>query len=451
MKDAWFIAMGRVRRSAFLASMMIVAAFSLPGCKKSDPDKGAPPAQGPPPAVTVTEAVKKNVPIWGDFVARTAADEEVELRARVEGFLEKVNFDTGQKVKAGDVVFEIEKNRYKATVESAKARVAKAESDLLLAQKQVKVLEARAAVAQNEANLVKASQDVVRIRPLVEQKAVSKQDLDAAVASESVAKAGVDASKAALQNAELTSEAYIRVSEADVLSAKAVLTNAELDLAYTTIKAPIGGEIGQRNVDPGNLVGRGDSTLLATIVKADPILVHFSIPETDYLRLKQLAGSESEATSRKAKLAFELLLADGSKYPKPGKLHRVEATVDAETSMLSVEASFPNPEYLLKPGQFGRVRVVLEEREGAIVIPQRSVVEIQGAQIALVVDAANKVVMRTLTIADRTKDSFVVSAGLEEGERVIVEGVIKVRPGMVVSPTPAPAPAPDSAPAGEGK
>jgi membrane fusion protein (multidrug efflux system) len=119
--------------------------------------------------------------------------------------------------------------------------------------------------------------------------------------------------------------------------------------------------------------------------------------------------------------------------------------------MLSVEASFPNPELLLKPGQFGRVRVVLEEREGAILIPQRSVVEIQGAQIALVVDAANKVVMRTLTIADRTKDSFVVTSGLEEGERVIVEGVIKVRPGMTVSPTPAPDPAPDSAPAREVK
>src|SRR4029079_13277532 len=168
----------------------------------------------------------------------------------------------------------------------------------------------------------------------------------------------VDAAKAALQNAELTSDAYIRVSEADVLSAKAALATAELDLAYTTIKAPISGVIGKRNVDPGNLVGRGDSTLLATVVAADPIMVDFTIPETDYLRLKKLAGTESEAASRKAKLAFELLLADGSKYPRPGKLHRVEATVDTETSLLSVEASFPNPDYLLKPGQFGRVRVV---------------------------------------------------------------------------------------------
>jgi membrane fusion protein, multidrug efflux system len=424
-------------RRRLLAAVVLLPAALLCGCRKtSDAKNAAPPP--PPPTVTVTAAIKQNVPIWGDFVARTAANEEVELRARIEGFLEKVHFDTGDKVEPGQVVFEIEKSRYAATVEAAKARKAKADSDLYLAQKQVRVLEAKAAVAQDEANLLKAKQDVARMRPLVEQRAVAQQDLDAAVAAESVTQAGVEAAKAALRNAELTSDAYIRVAEAEVMASKANQASAELDLSYTTIKAPIGGMIGKRNVDPGNLVGRGDSTLLATIVDADPILVHFSIPETDYLRLKKLAGTESVAAGRKGALAFELLLTDGTRYPLKGKLSRVESTLDADTGTLACEASFPNPDVLLKPGQFGRILVVLEQREGAILIPQRSVVEIQGAKMALVVGADNKVAMRTVTVTDRTKDSFVIGSGLEEGERVVVEGVGKVRPGIVVAPTTAP-------------
>jgi membrane fusion protein, multidrug efflux system len=427
-----------------LAAAAILLAVTVAGCKKNkDAAKGAQ-VQGPAPAVTVTEAVRKNVPIWGDFVARTAPDKEVELRARVEGFLEKMNFDTGDKVEAGQIVFEIEKSRYQAAVESAKAKLAKAQSDLYLAQKQVKVLEAQAAVAQQNANLIKAKQDVARLKPLVAERAVSQQDLDAAIAAESVALAGVDAAKASLRNAELTSDAYIKVADAEVLTAKANLSAAELDLSYTTIKAPISGLLGKRNVDVGNLVGRSDSTLLASIVKADPILAHFTVPETDYLRLKRLAGTETAAEAVKSRLSFELILTDGTRYPLKGKLSRVESTLDADTSTLPVEATFPNPDFLLKPGQFCRVLVVLEERKDAIVIPQRSVLEIQGAKMALVVDAQNRVTMRTLTISDRTKDEFVVSAGLQEGERVIVEGVNKVRPGIVVAPFTAPADGPET-------
>jgi membrane fusion protein (multidrug efflux system) len=438
MIDASPASPARRRKALLFVGVFVIAWGALPGCKKTDASKNAPPPP-PPPAVMVTQAIRQNVPIWGDFVARTAANEEVELRARVEGFLEKVSFDTGDKVEKGQVVFEIEKSRYVAAVEAAKARLAKANSDLYLAQKQVKVLEAKAAVAQNEASLIKAKQDVERIRPLVTERAVAKQDLDAAIAAESVALAGLDAAKAAQQNAELSADAYIRVAEAEVLLAKSNLQTAELDLGYTTITAPISGVLGKRNVDPGNLVGRGDSTLLGTIVNSNPILVQFTIPETDYLRLKKLAGTESAATERKGKLAFELILADGTKYPLPGKIGRVEATVDVETSTLPVEAEFPNPDLLLKPGQFGRIRVVLELREGAILIPQRSVLEIQGAKMALVVGPDNKVAMRSLTITDRTADEFVVGSGIEEGERVVFEGLGKVRPGLVVVPTVAPA------------
>jgi membrane fusion protein (multidrug efflux system) len=422
-------------------ALAIVLAAGTAGCKK-DKDKQAP-AAPPPPTVAVTQAVRKTVPIWGDFVARTIADEEVELRARVEGFLEKVNFDTGDRVKAGDVIFEIEKSRYLAAVEANKARLAKAESDLYLAEKQVKVLEAKAGVAQQEANLVKAQQDVARLKPLVEQRAVSQQDLDAAIAAESVSNAGVEAAKATLRNAELSSDAYIRVAKAEVLASKAALQAAELDLSYTTIRAPIEGSIGKRNVDPGNLVGRGESTLLATIVDADPIIAKFTVSEGDYLRLRRGAGDTRAAETRRAALRFQLILTDGTKYPEVGTIGRVEATVDVETSTLPVEANFPNPSGLLKPGQFGRVLVALEQRENAILIPQRAVKEIQGAQTVLVVDEGNKVAMRTITVSDRTEDSFVVGSGLQEGERIIVEGVGKVRPGIVVVPVAA---APESRP-----
>jgi membrane fusion protein (multidrug efflux system) len=419
----------RVVQSALASAVLLVAA----GCKK-DPGKDGAPPPPPPPAVTVTQAIRKTVPIFGDFVARTAADEEVELRARVEGFLEKVNFDTGDPVNAGDVVFEIEKSRYLAAVEAAKARVAKAESDLYLAEKQVKVLEAKAALAQNEANLLKAKQDVERLRPLAEQRAVAQQDLDAAIAAESVAIAGVEAAKAQLRNAELSSDALVRVASAEVLAAKAALHSAELDLSYTTIRAPIGGLIGQRNVDSGNLVGRGESTLLATIVDTDPIVAKFTVAEADYLRLRRGAGDSRQAETRRAALRFQLVLTDDSRYPEPGTIGRIESSVDVETSTLAVEANFPNPIGLLKPGQFGRVIVALEQRENAILIPQRSVKEIQGAQTVLIVDKDNKVAMRTITITDRVDDSFVVGSGIEAGELVIVEGVGKVRPGIVVAP-----------------
>jgi membrane fusion protein (multidrug efflux system) len=419
------------------ACVALAVGISAVGCNQKGADK-APTAPPPPQAVTVAEAARADVPIWGDFVARTTADEEVELRARVEGFLEKVNFDTGDHVEAGQVVFEIEKSRYLAGVQAQTARLAKAESDLYLAQKQVRVLEARAAVAQNEANLLKAKQDVERLRPLVAQRAVAQQDLDAAIAAESVSQAGVEAARAQLRNAELTSDAYIRVAEAEVLAAKAALNAAELDLGYTTIRAPISGSIGKRDVDPGNLVGRGESTLLATIVDTDPIVARFTISESDYLRLRKQAGDSRHAATRRAALRFQLVLTDGSKYPEEGTIGRVESSVDVETSTLAVEADFPNPTGLLKPGQFGRVLVVLEQRVGAIVIPQRCVKEIQGAQVVLVVGSGDKVAMRTITITDRTQDSFVVGSGLEAGERVIVEGHAKVRPGLVVVPMPAP-------------
>ena len=337
--------------------------------------------------MTVTEAVKKNVPIWGDFVARTAANEEVELRARVEGFLEKVNFDTGEKVKAGEVVFEIEKSRYMAAVDPRKRGVAKAESDLFLAQKQVKVLEARGRGRPERGEPVKAKQDVERIRPLVERNGRRATGPRCRLARESVAQAGVDASKAALQNAELTSDAYIRCREADVLRAKA---NLQPRRARSRIHDDQGSDQrsdrqAQRRPRQPRRKGRQHAARHDREVQPDPGALldpGDRLPPAEEARRNRERGDGAQG-----KLAFELLLADGTQVPAARASSAASRRRSTPRRARSRRGEFPNPDLLLKPGQFGRVRVVLEEREGAILIPQRSVVEIQGAQMALVVGA----------------------------------------------------------------
>jgi len=350
-------------------------------------------AAPPPPAVVVTEVVQKTVPIYGEFVAQTDARETVEIRARVQAFLQAQHFTEGTIVKKDQLLFTLDKREF-----AAKLQQANAELEIAMAR------------------LGKAETDERRLKPLAERKAVPQQDYDNAAAN-------------------------LLAAQANVSAARASVVAAQLDLSYTTIRSPIAGLIGKRLVSPGNLVGKGDATLLDTVSSIDPIRVNATISEAEYLRFfaQRKSGGSGPST------ALELILADGSVYPYKGKLVIVDRAVDQKTGTLNFAAEFPNPDGLLRPGQFGRVRAVVEMARDAILVPKRAVQEIQGMQTVLVVGADDMVALRTIQPADTVGDLLIVRQGLQPGERVIVDGIQKARPGSKVNPTAAAAGSPSPA------
>lgn len=409
-------------------SIATTTLFSVACGKKETAKPGASP---PPPAVIVAEVVQKTVPIYSEYVGQTRADDTVELRARVEGVLQKVFFKEGSPVKKGQLLFLIDTRPFEASLQSAKAALAKATSDLAQAKQRTDVLQAQAQLADAQAVLSRAEQDLKRMRPLAQEKAVTELELDAAIAAEKSARATVDARQANLTNLEAAVKYTIERADAEVSAAKARVIQAELDLSYCSIHSPINGVIGFLQVDEGNLVGRGDATLLATVSLSNPLLVDFNVSEIEFLKLTNKDNSGKRASD----LKFELILSDDSVHPDTGTFKVVDRTVDPQTGTMKVEASFPNPGSYLRPGQFARVRVPVAERENAILVPQRAIQELQGAKTVMVVDAQNKVQLRTIKVGDKAENFLIVLDGLNAGERVIVEGMQKARPGSEVKPS----------------
>ncbi|PWT89705.1 MAG: efflux RND transporter periplasmic adaptor subunit [Blastocatellia bacterium] len=421
-----------LNRNHFILALLLIscsALLSLTGCSKKAQEAAA--AQPPPPTVIVMSVDKKTVPIYAEFVGQTRADETVELRARVEGILQKVYFHEGNPVKKGQLLFTIDKRPFEAALQSAKAATSKAVADLAQAQQRADVIQAQAELADAQAVLTRANQDVSRLTPLAKEKAVTEQDLDAAIAAQKSAKATVDAKQANLTNLEAAVKYTIERAQAEVSAAKAKVTQAELDLSYCDIYSPLTGIIGFLQVDEGNLVGRGEATLLATVSASDPLLVDFNVSEIDFLKLTSREGAGQRASS----FSFDLLLSDETKHPYSGTFKVLDRTVDPQTGTLKAEAVFPNPGSHLRPGQFARVRVAVAEQKDAILVPQRAVQELQGAKTVMVVDAQNKVQVRSVRLGDKSESSYIVLEGLNAGDRVIVEGMQKARPGSEVKPS----------------
>lgn len=417
-----------------VAAAIIVAAVSVStGCGGKSDIKVS--ASAPVPSVIVAEVAQRTVPIYSEFVGQTKANETVELRARVEGVLEKIYFKEGTPVKKGDLLFSIDKRPFDAAVQSAKAILAKAESDLAQAQQRTDVLQAEAELTDAQATQSKTEQDLARVVPLAREKAVTELELDAATAANKSAKANVDAKQANLANKEASVKYTIQRTAAEVSAAKARLIQANLELSYCSIYSPISGIIGFKQIDEGNLVGRGDATLLATVSASDPLLVDFNLSEIEFLKMT----SNAEVRGTRGNVKFDLILSDDTVHPHSGSFKVIDRTVDPATGTMRVQASFPNPNSYLRPGQFARVRVTVSERENAILVPQRAIQELQGAKTVLVVDAENKASLRTISVGDKSDKYLIVLEGLSAGERVIVEGMQKVRPGSEVNPTTAPA------------
>src|SRR5687767_10108773 len=419
---------GRLR---YVPLVTLIFALGLAGigCNRKGKSKAA--VQAPPPTVIVEQIIEKTVPIYSEYVGQTRAEETVELRARVEGILQKVYFREGMPVSKGQLLFTIDKRTFQAHLQSAKAVLAKSFADLAQAKQRTDVLKAQAELLDAQAVLSKTEQDLARLRPLAKEKAVTELELDAAIAAQKSAQANVDANQANLTNLEAAVKYTIQRAEAEVSAAKARVIQAELDLSYCDIRSPISGIIGFLQVDEGNLVGRGDATLLATVSASDPLLVGFSVSEIEYLKLTDAATAGQRAGS----LRFDLLLSDESLHPYQGTFRVLDRTVDPTTGTLRIEAAFPNPGSYLRPGQFARLRVAVAERENAILVPQRAVQELQGAKTVMVVDDQNTVSVRSIRLGDKADKDVVVIEGLNPGERVIVEGMQKVRPGSQVNPS----------------
>jgi membrane fusion protein (multidrug efflux system) len=378
----------------------------------------------------VVEVKAQDVPLYSEYAAETYARDMVEVRGRVNGYVEKRSFQIGSDVTAGQELYVLDLRPYQAEVAREQGQVAQAQANLEFARKQVALAQAQADLAQAQANLLKARQDVERLVPLVKQDAASQQDLDNANAALQANQANVNAKQANVEQTRLSTRAQIDTSQAQLDTNQAALRTAQLNLEYATIRAPISGRIGDSVVQIGGLVTSTSPQALTTIVPLDPIWIRFKVAEAEYLQLKRSPASVS------LKAPLDLVLADGSTYPFKGQVQNTVNQVDSKTGTLELQATFPNPSHTLLPGQFGRVRVAEGESKDAILIPQRAVQDMQGLESVLAVGTDNKVLQRGVVMGDRVGDDWIVRQGLRPGDRVIVEGLQKTRPGAVVNPVP---------------
>lgn len=382
--------------------------------------------QPPPPTVLVTQVAASDVPIYSEYPAQTYARNSVEVRGRVDGYIEKWLFRPGQEVHAGDVLYVLDLRPYRAAVDQAKANLAQSTADLEFARKQVALLQAEANLAVAQANLVKARQDYERLTPLVKEEAAAQQELDAAVAALGAGEATVKAAQANVDQTRLQTETQIDSTTAKVEAQRAALETANLNLEYATIRAPLSGLIGDTLVPVGGLVTANSQQPLTTIVPLDPIWTRFKITEAQYLAFRK--------NPEPLRASLTLILADTSEFPEKGRIENSLNQVDPKTGTLEMQASFPNPRHTLLPGQFGKVRVQTDERRHAILMPQRAVQQLQSMQSVYTLGPQNQVELRVISTAERVGENFVVTQGLKPGDRVIVEGQLKVRPGMIVHP-----------------
>ncbi|HTQ55845.1 MAG TPA: efflux RND transporter periplasmic adaptor subunit [Bryobacteraceae bacterium] len=350
---------------------------------------------------------QRDVPTVREWVGTLDGYVNAEIRGQVMGYLLRQAYKEGAFVRKGDLLFEIDPRPFQAALNEAKGRLAQAQSS---------VQQAEGNLAQAKARLGKAELDVKRYAPLVKTKAISQEEMDNAVQSRLEAQASVDASVAAIETAK-----------ASVVAAQAAVYDAEVKLGFTKISAPVEGIAGLARIQVGDLVSPTGNPL-TTVSTVNPIKAYFTISEQEYLAQQRAGGPDRWARN------LELVLADGSVYAHKGSFYMADRQVDVGTGALRMAALFPNPGNVLRPGQYGRVRCVMGVRKGAAVVPQRAVMELQGAYQVAVVDAQSKVTMRAVRVADRLGSLWVVEEGLQPGERVIVEGLQKVRTGVVVIP-----------------
>lgn len=379
------------RRTYWTAAGILIVAVAIGLLATTHGKAATKPAPPPPPEVSVLHVEGEDVATYREYPARTYARDLVEVRGRVDGYVDRRAFDIGSDVRAGQVLYVLDMRPYEAEVERARGALAQATAD----------------IAQAEAALLKARQDVERLEPLVKEEAAARQDLDNALAARQASEAAVVARKATVE------------------ANRAILRSAELNLEYATIRAPIGGRVGDSLLQVGGLVTKTSPQPLTTIVPLDPVWVRFQVSEAE------LPLFES---GKRGSLAIELVLSDGSVPAVQGHLENTLNSVNTRTGTLEVQATFRNQDHTVLPGQFVRVRVRTAERRQALLVPQSAVQELQGQQSVLTVGADNIVQARAVVTGDRVDQRWIVEQGLKTGDAIVVDGLQKVRAGTRVTP-----------------
>lgn len=379
--------------------------------------------------VSVKTIGTSRVTLEQTFTAQILAAKEVKIRSQASGYLESFNFHEGSPVYAGQVLFSIDPRSLQAQVKTAEAKVQDAEAKLTFARSKVNWKKALADQAQAQASLDNQQREVNRYKPLVERAIIPRQLFEQTVSARDVAKAQLDAAKAEAENTHIRDNASVATAKADLAAAQAALESARINLSYTTISSPITGVIGQLNVTPGNLVNPGQD-VLATISSTDPIYVEFAISEATYLYVARQREATGQIQSNRI---YQLILADGKPYDKLGKFSMIDRTVDPQTGTIKVRLEYPNAHGVLKPGTFTSVKLDAQNLPHALTVPQRAIMQLQSSNFVYIVDDQNKIVQREVALGESTQNSVVISKGLKAGERVVVDGMGRVKPGMTVS------------------
>lgn len=372
----------RVRKQFVVGVILVIASLVLAGCTGDDKKKEAAKApQGPVP-MKVVKAEGRDMPNWGEFVAQISAMETVEIRARVAGFLVEKKFEEGRQVKKGDLLFVIDPKPFQEDLKQAES-----------------------GLASSKALMDKSKKDFQRFKKLYDEGVVSRDEYE-------------------------SYQTQLSTYQAQVADAKAKVENARIQLGYTKIYSPIDGVIGRVQVDIGNLVGQGENTLLATASTVDPVYVSFSVSENDYVRAQRSRKSQE----MKQHGIVKMILADGSEYEYQGKFDMIDRAIDPQTGTLGIRVKFPNPDKLLRPGQYAKVQILISQVPNAVVLPVRGIMDVQGMKSVYVVGEDGVVKNQPVKLGFESGELVVISEGVSIGDMVIVDGVRRVRPGMAIKP-----------------
>jgi len=409
-----------------LATCLIgIGVVASVGCSTSTQGAKAP----EPPVVEVVQVEQRDIPIPTEWIGTLDGIVNADIKAQVSGYLLKQDYTEGSFVTKGQLLFEIDPRPFQAVVDQGEGQLAQANGQL--AQAKAQLTQAEAQLAVMEANQVRTQLDVDRYAPLAKQQAITQQDMDNATQNNVAAMAQVQSAKAQIE----TARAQIQGATAAIQAVTATVETAKLNLSFTRLTSPIEGLAGMAQQQVGALVSPASGPV-TTVSTVDPIKVNFTASEQEYLDFHRRYPTPATLEAARKGLVLELILADGTIYPHRGSFYFADREVSQGTGSIRVAGLFPNKENLLRPGQYGRVRTSLRTKDGALLIPQRAVTEMQGTFQVAVVDTGNKISIRNVKTSDRIGSLWIVDEGLKPGERVIAEGVQKVRAGMVVSPKP---------------
>jgi len=416
-----------IRVGSFNCTLLLLLAVLLASTGCSNQTSGA--TTPVPTEVQVAQVEQRDVPIYSEWIGTLDGLVNADIKAQVTGYLLDQAYQEGTFVKKGQLLFQIDPRPFQAALDLAQGQLAQSEGQLAQARAQLSQAEAQVSVA--EANQRRTQLDVDRYIPLAQQQAITTQDLDNATQNNLAAKAQVQSAQAQVE----TARAQIVAANAAVQAAKATAEAAQINLGFTRLTSPIDGIPGIAQQQVGSLVSPASPTI-TTVSTLDPIRAYFTVAEQEYLDFHRRYSTPDTLNAKRKELKLELILADGTVYGQTGTFYFADRQVDVRTGAIRVAGLFPNPGNSLRPGEYGRVRTAMRVQSGALLVPQRAVNELQGSYQIGIVDSNNKVDIRFVKVGERIGSEWLISDGLKPGERVVAEGVQKVRPGMLVNPQP---------------